>query len=316
MLQAILLLSSSKLLFAFQDVIIKEMSGGYPLHQIMVIRGLASLPLLILIIHLSRGLAAFKGCRAGFHMLRGALMFTAFMAFYLALAEISLTVITALFFTAPFFITLLSIPLLGEQVGLRRFLGIIFGFIGVLIVLRPDTGVDGASFGLMGLLPIVAAFFYACCQLMVRVGNNKDPVSVMTFYAGISFILLGSIVGLLMSFFEPAADADSSTRFLLQAWAMPQSWDWLFLLLTGVTSGIGFMFSSGAYRVEEASKVAPFEYVMIIWVVLLSYFFWSEVPDGYTLLGITIIVSSGIYVLRREKTVHAKSAAYSGLSRR
>jgi len=312
LLQAVLLLASSKLLFAFQDVIIKEMSGGYPLHQIMVIRGLASLPLLLLIIHFTRGLGAISDCRAGFHMLRGALMFTAFMAFYLALAEISLTVITALFFTAPFFITLLSIPLLGERVGLRRFLGIVFGFIGVLIVLRPDT----QGFGLMGLLPIVAAFFYACCQLMVRVGKNKDPVSVMTFYAGISFILLGGFVGLIMSFFEPAADAASSTQFLLQAWAMPQSWDWLFLLLTGVTSGIGFMFSSGAYRVEEASKVAPFEYVMIIWVVLLSYVFWSEVPDGYTLLGIAIIASSGVYVLRREKTVHAKSAAYSGLSRR
>jgi len=314
--QAIGFLASSKLLFAFQDVIIKEMSGGYPVHQIMVIRGLVAVPLILLIIHFSRGLGIIKGCKAGFHMFRGALMFTAFLAFYVALAEISLTVTTALFFTAPFFITLLSIPLLGEKVGMRRFVSIIIGFIGVLIVLRPDTSANGVSVGLMGLLPIVAAFFYALCQLMVRVGKNSDPVSVMTLYASVTFILLGGIVGLILSFVEPAADAPLSTRFLLQHWALPQSWDWLFLLLTGVTSGIGFMLSSSAYRVEEASKVAPFEYVMMIWVVILSYLVWSEIPDLYTVLGVLIIVSSGVYVLKREKTVHAKSAAYSGLSRR
>ena len=310
--QAVGFLASGKLLFAFQDVIIKEMSGAYPVHEIMVIRGLASIPLILLVIHFTRGLAVISGCRASFHMLRGALMFTAFMAFYLALSEISLTVTTALFFTAPFFITLLSIPLLGEKVGIRRYLSIIVGFIGVLIVLRPDIN----GFGWMGLLPIVAAFFYACCQLMVRVGRNTDPVSVMTLYASFAFVGLGATMGLILSNFEPSSNAAISTRFLLQSWSLPQSWDWLFLILTGVTSGFGFMLSTSAYRAEEASKVAPFEYVMMIWVVILSYLVWSEVPDIFTVLGISIIVLSGVYVLKREKTVHAKSAAYTGLTRR
>ncbi len=310
--QAVGFLASGKLLFACQDVIIKEMSSDYPLHEIMVIRGLASIPLILLIIHFTRGLVAIRGCRPGFHLARGTLMFTAFMVFYLALSEISLTVATALFFTAPFFITLLSIPLLGEQVGFRRIFGIVIGFAGVLIVLRPDT--DGL--GLMGILPIIAALFYACCQLMIRVGRNTDPVSVMTLYASIAFVVLGSLTGLVFSNIEPSIDAEVSTRFLLQAWSLPQSWDWLFLILTGVTSGFGFMLTSSAYRSEEASKVAPFEYVMMIWVVILSYLVWSEVPDFFTTLGIFIIVLSGVYVLKREKTVHAKSAAYRGLSRR
>ena len=310
--QAVGFLSAGKLLFALQDVIIKEMSGAYPVHQIIVIRGLLAIPLILMIIHFSRGLSVIKGCRAGFHLFRGVLMFTAFTTFYLALSEISLTIATALFFTAPFFITLLSIPLLGEQVGVRRFMSIIVGFIGVVIVLRPDVN----GFGLMGVLPIVAALFYACCQLMVRVGNNKDPVSVMTLYASIVFAVLGSVMGLVFYYFEPASGADASTSFLLQAWSLPQSWDWLFLIFTGVTSGIGFMLSSSAYRTEEASKVAPFEYIMMLWVVILSYLVWSEIPDPLTCLGVVIIVSSGVYVLRREKTVHAKSAAFAGLTRR
>ena len=312
LIQAIGFLASGKLLFACQDVIIKEMSGAYPLHEIMVIRGLASIPLILLIIHFTRGLGAIRGCNVVFHLARGTLMFTAFMAFYLALSEISLTVATALFFTAPFFITLLSIPLLGEQVGIRRFLGIVIGFAGVLIVLRPDIN----SLGLMGVLPIVAALFYACCQLMVRVGRNTDPVSVMTLYAGIAFVVLGCAAGLVFSAFEPSSDAAISTRFLLQPWSIPKAWDWLFLILTGVTSGFGFMLSTSAYRAEEASKLAPFEYIMMIWVVILSYLVWSEVPDLFTTLGILIIVSSGVYVLRREKAVHAESAAYAGLTRR
>ena len=299
-------------MFALQDVIIKEMSGGYPVHQIIVIRGLVAIPLILLIIHFSRGLSIIKDCKAGFHLFRGVLMFTAFMTYYLALAEISLTVATALFFTAPFFITLLSIPLLGEQVGIRRFMSIIIGFIGVVIVLRPDVN----GFGMMGILPIVAALFYACCQLMVRVGHNQDPVSVMTLYASIVFAVLGSVMGLVLYYFEPASGAAPSTLFLMQAWSLPQSWDWLFLIFTGVTSGIGFMLSTSAYRTEEASRIAPFEYIMMLWVVILSYLVWSEIPDLLTCLGIVIIVSSGVYVLQREKTVHAKSAAFVGLTRR
>ncbi|MFT5502653.1 MAG: S-adenosylmethionine uptake transporter [Gammaproteobacteria bacterium] len=312
LLRAVVFLTTGKLLFALQDVIIKEMSGGYPVHQIVFIRGMVAIPLILLIIHFSRGLVIIKGCKVSFHLFRGALMFTAFMAYYLALSEISLTVATALFFTAPFFITLLSIPMLGEKVGIRRFMSIFIGFIGVLIVLRPDVN----GFGLMGILPIVAALFYACCQLMVRVGNNKDPVSVMTLYASVVFAALGSVTGLVLSQFEPASDAAVSTRFLMQAWSMPQYWDWLFLIFTGVTSGIGFMLSSSAYRAEEASKVAPFEYVMMLWVVILSYLVWSEIPDPLTCLGVVIIVSSGVYVLRREKKVNAKSAAFAGLTRR
>ena len=175
LLQAVAIMTAGKFLFAIQDVIIKEMSAGYPVHQIMTIRGLVAIPLLLLLIHFSSGLKILKQHRPLLHLIRGALMLIAFTLFYVALAGTSLTTATALFFTAPFFITLLSIPLLGEQVGVRRFVSITIGFIGVLIVLRPDT----ESFNLFELLPIAAALFYACCQLMVRVAKMTDPPAVM-----------------------------------------------------------------------------------------------------------------------------------------
>ena len=312
MLRAVAILAAGKLLFAIQDVIIKEMSGDYPVHQIMAIRGLVAIPILLLLIHFRGGLGMLRRHRPALHLLRGALMLTAFMCFYVALAGTSLTTATALFFTAPFFITLLSIPLLGEQVGLRRFASIGVGFAGVLIVLRPDT----ADFSYYDLLPILAALFYSACQLMVRVAKMTEPPALMSLYASVAFVVLGSLSGLALSNFDFAVDADASAQFLLRAWSLPDAADLLLLAMTGLTSALGFMCSSNAYQREQASRISPFEYVMIVWVTLLSYLVWSELPDAMTLLGIAMIVTSGIYVIRREGSIEAKPIAWSGLTRR
>ncbi len=312
LLQAVAIMACGKLLFAVQDVIIKEMSGTYPIHEIMTIRGLVAILLLLILIHFSIRLSSLRLHHPGYHVLRGLLMFVAFMAFYTALAEISLTMATALFFTAPFFITLLSIPLLGERVGLRRFLGILTGFVGVLVVLRPDT----EQFSLVALLPIMAAFFYALCQVLVRYARMTAPASIMSLYASIAFALLAPIMGWVLSGADPLQAATPSEKTMLLPWSMPGPFDTMLLTFTGLTSALGFMFMSHAYKNAQASRLAPFEYVMIIWVTLLSYLVWAEVPDLATISGIAIIVLSGIYVLRREEKSGEKPIAYTGLTRR
>ncbi|MCP4333883.1 MAG: DMT family transporter [Gammaproteobacteria bacterium] len=311
LLQAVAIMAAGKFLFAIQDVIIKEMSGGYPVHQIVAIRGLVAIPLLLILIHFKGGLGLLRQYRPALHLLRGALMLIAFMFFYVALAGTSLTTATALFFTAPFFITLLSIPLLGEVVGIRRFASIGVGFVGVLIVLRPTA----ESFSYFDLLPIVAALFYAVCQLIVRVAKMTDPPAVMSLYASVAFFMLGGLFGFGFSAFDAAPNADVSTQFLLRPWSIPGLYDLLLLMLTGFTSALGFMCSSNAYQREQASRIAPFEYVMIIWVTLLSYLVWAETPDIMTLFGIAMIVASGIYVIRREASVEPRPIAYAGLRR-
>ena len=288
------------------------MSGGYPVHQIVSIRGLVAIPVLLLLLYFTNGLGRLRSHRATLHLIRGALMFFAFLAFYIALSDISLTLATALFFTAPFFITLLSIPLLGEQVGVKRFVGILVGFIGVLVILRPTTD----TFSLTALLPIMAAFFYACCQIMVRFYKMTAPSSIMSLYASVSFLVLGCLAGWIFSGITAEADADATTVFLLRPWSMPSPIDLLLLIFTGITSAIGFMTSSKAYQLEQASSVAPFEYVMIVWVTILSYLFWGEIPGLQTTIGLLLIIGSGVYVLRREKEKQKRPMAYSGLTRR
>ena len=312
LLRAVAILAAGKLLFAIQDVIIKEMSGAYPVHEIMTIRGAVAIPLLLLLIHFSGGLGLLRHHRPGLHLLRGALMLTAFMCFYVALAGTSLTTASALFFTAPFFITLMSIPLLGERVGVRRFLGIGIGFAGVLVVLRPDS----SGLGWYDLLPVLAAFFYACCQIMVRVAKMTEPPALMSLYASVAFTVLGALSGLLLSAHDVPPGADVSLQFLLRPWSLPDAGDALLLMLTGLTSALGFMCTSNAYQREQASRVSPFEYVMIVWVVVLSFLVWAEIPDALTLLGTGMIIVSGIYVIRREGRLDTRPVAYSGLTRR
>lgn len=312
LLQGVAVMAGGKFLFAIQDVIIKEMSGAYPIHEIMTIRGLVAVVLLLILIHYSIRLRSLTMHHPGYHVLRGLLMFMAFMAFYVALAEISLTTATALFFTAPFFITLLSIPMLGERVGIRRIISILTGFIGVLIVLRPDTD----EFSLVALLPVMAAFLYALCQVLVRFARLTAPASIMSLYASLAFAVLAPIIGWVLSGSDPLQASAASEKTMMLAWALPGGTDMILLTFTGVTSALGFMFMSYAYKNIRASRLAPFEYVMIIWVTLLSYLVWAEVPDLETMTGIAIIILSGIYVLRREDRSGEKPIAYTGLTRR
>jgi drug/metabolite transporter (DMT)-like permease len=123
-------------------------------------------------------------------------------------------------------------------------------------------------------------------------------------------------MGWLLSGADPLQAATPSEKTMLLPWSTPNPLDMMLLTFTGLTSALGFMFMSYAYKNAQASRLAPFEYVMIIWVTVLSYLVWTEIPDLATMSGIAIIVLSGIYVLRREEKSGEKPIAYTGLTRR
>ena len=138
----------------------------------------------------------------------------------------------------------------------------------------------------------------------------------MSLYAALAFVVLGPSVGLVIPALIPNTFDGAGGATLFLPWRLPQGSDLWWLMATGLTSAFGFMCSSHAFQREEASRIAPFEYVMIIWVTLLSFIVWGELPDSQTLFGISIIVLSGIYVLRREGSRESRPLAYTGLTRR
>lgn len=305
------LLISSKFIFSFQDVIIKLLSGTFPVHQLVFVRGVIGLPILLLFIHYDGGLGGLKTKRPWFHFLRGSAMFGAFIFYYLAISKIALTTGIALFFMAPLFITALSIPILGEKVGAQRWAGVAFGFLGVLIMLRP--GLDG--FEPAAMLALASAFFYAASQVAARKAGATESATVMSFYANMAYILIGGAMWFGFSFAEPPGPNSPVLAFLTRPWAIPTLLEAAMMGIIGVIAAVGFSIGTQAYRLGEANRLAPVEYTTLIWATILSAIVWSHVPDAWTLAGATVIMGAGIFVLSREHRVQTKPFSKRGIFR-
>jgi drug/metabolite transporter (DMT)-like permease len=310
-LRGIMFLCAGVFIFSFQDIIIKLLSSTYPVHQIVFIRGFLALPLLLIIVHHDSGLETLKTKKPVLHVLRSLAMFCAYLFFYLAAAAVPLTTAVALFFTAPLMITALSIVVLGEKVGWRRWAGVIVGFVGVLIILRPGL----ADIEPAGLFSLAAALAYTLAQLIARRLGVTDSASVMAFYSMLAFTYLGAGMGFVLGTWGPGAGGGDASDFLLRGWVMPGGLELAMLITVGVISAMGFYLLSQAYRLGEANTVAPFEFTSMIWAMILSFAFLASVPDMYTFIGAAIVGGAGIYVLRREGIKRRKPLAARGILR-
>ncbi len=286
-----------------QDVLIKQLSGDYPLHQIVFVRSVVGIVFSFVLVWWEGGPAVLRTDKPGLHLLRALLVVVANMTFFAALAVMPLAEATALFFVAPLFITLLSIPLLGERVGPRRALAVVAGFIGVLLMLGPGLrGGEGGVHVATALLPIVAALAYALMQMLTRRLGVTAKASAMAVYIQGTFILVGLGFWLFAGDGRYAADSgNQSVQFLLRAWRWPVGDDAYLFLGCGVASGIIAFSLSQAYRLAAAATVAPFEYVALPLAVFWGWLMWSELPDAWASAGILLIMGSGVYVFLRER---------------
>ncbi|HVI90768.1 MAG TPA: DMT family transporter [Dongiaceae bacterium] len=289
---AILSLCGGVLIFSLQDVIIKLLSGGYPVHEVVMIRCLSALPILLFMVHRQAGLAAIVTGPVKALVWRGMFLVVSYSAYYLAFPVMKLADIVALYFTVPIFVTALAGPFLGEKIGWQRWAATLVGFAGVVVMLRPG----GSVFNLVALMPVVSAMGYGAAQLMARGLAARTPAIVMSFYQNLMFLLAAGIMAL---FFGRgvAHDANGVLDFLLRAWVTPSWRDLLLLAACGPISAIGMTLLSQAYRMAEANFVASFEYSGLIWATLWGFFIFGEVPDQTMILGAALIVGAGLYML-------------------
>lgn len=285
------------------DMLIKKLSGDYPLHEMIFVRSTVALAFSLVLVQVEGGWRILRTDRPWLHLLRGLLVVCANMTYFTALAVLPLAEAAALFFVMPLFITLLSVPLLGEKVGPWRLGAVLVGFGGVLLMLRP-AGVDGGAdvHRVTLLLPILAAFFYACMQIMTRRLGVASKASAMAVYIQSTFIVVS------LGFFVLAGDGrhadgveNESLRFLLRAWRWPEPGDlWLFVGLGAVSAVIGYALSQ-AYRSAEAALVAPFEYAALPLAIFWGWLIWGELPGPWVSAGILLIVGAGLVVFLRER---------------
>ena len=248
----ILLICLGVTAISVNDMLIKLLSGGYPLHQIVFVRSAVGLIFSFALLRYEGGLRLLRTSTPLLHLLRGLLVVGANMTFYAAVAVMPLAQATALFFVAPLFITLLAIPLLGEKVGPLRLGAVLVGFAGVAVMQRPWEGGD-AGLGPVLLLPVAAALLYASMQVLTRRLGVTTRASALAVYIQMTFLLVS------LGFFLVAGDGrfapgpeKESLNFLLRAWILPPVSDWPVFAAIGLAAGgIGYCLSA-AYRLADA----------------------------------------------------------------
>lgn len=284
--RAILLVLSAALLFSGVGACIKALEGGVPLAMVVLFRSFFALPVMIPILLANGGLRALRTTQPGWHALRTGFGLVGMAGAFHGYATLPLATVTALGFTMPLFLTLLSIPLLGERVGMRRFAAVLAGFVGVLAILRP--GMDGPGTWFDHGFVLLAALSWALAMITIRrMGGTGEPGAAIVLW----FAIGASTVAML---------------FALPVWIWPSATQWLLLVGAGLTAGIAQLFMTEAYRRGDTTIIAPFEYSAIIWTGILGVVIWSEAPDIFDALGIMILVGCGLYIWHREVTLGLK----------
>jgi len=285
------------------DMLIKRLSGEYPLHELVFVRSAIGIMFSLILVQFEGGFHILRTPTPFLHALRGILIVISNLTYFTALAVISLAEAMAVFFVAPLFITLLAIPVLGEKVGPWRLGAVTAGLVGVVIMLRPWESAELAPYNrLILLLPVVAAFTYAFNQVLTRRLGVSSKASAMAVYIQAMFILASAL------FFAIAGDGryaegvdNASIQFLFRAWIWPEGTDtWLFAGL-GLNSAIIGYALSAAYRLADAGTIAPFEYVGMPLAVFWGWAMFGVLPDWVVLTGVALIIGAGAVVFIRER---------------
>ncbi len=291
------------LAISVNDMLIKELSGAYPLHELVFLRSAIALGFSVFLIHMEGGWRILKTRRPVLHAIRGLLIVVANMSYFAALAAMPLADATALFFVAPLFITLLSIPVLGEKVGVMRFGAVCIGFAGVVLMQRPWADAESLQASrLVLLLPVLAALTYALNQIMTRKLGMESKASALSVYIHLSFLAvsLGFFIIAGDGRFAAYYDGDPSMQFLLRAWIWPEATDrWIIFGMGANAAIIGYCLSQ-AYRLTDAATVAPFEYAGLPLAVFWGWVIFGEFPASEVWAGMALIIASGLFVFLRE----------------
>lgn len=287
----------ASLAFTQHDMAIKVLSEEYSLYQIIFTRSVIAMALLLgVFMPLAGGYRHLRTAFPGRHALRGILVVSSNMAFYLALSSIPLADATAIFFASPLIIAVFSVVFLGEKVGWHRWGAILAGLIGVIIMIRPGSD----SFTPIALLPLLAATAYAAMQTMTRRMGVSDSALTLSFYAQAVFLAFSSGFGLTFGDGSLDPGGEGTMNFLLRSWIWPQWDDVPLFALAGLGTALGGWMIAQAYRTCEAALVAPLEYVAMPMAIFWGVLVFQQWPDRNSWVGIGLILAAGLYMVYRE----------------
>lgn len=283
-MRAALAMLAAIAVFSLMDAGLKQLSLHYPPFQVAALRGASSLPFVLVWAMASTGLLPLLRVRWPLHLLRGVLGVLMMAGFAYGLKRLPLTTAYSIVFVAPLLIAALSVPLLGERVGPRRWTAIAIGMLGVLVLLRPggEGMVSAAALALLG-----AAAMYALAAITVRILSRTDSTQSMVFWLMAMMAAGGALLA-------------------APGWVAVAPQHLWIIASVGAAGALGQYLITEAFRMGEASLVAPIEYTALVWGVLLDVTLWGVLPGAGTWIGAAIIIASGLYLIRRER-IHVEA---------
>ena len=295
--KGILYILLAMMVFSVQDGIMKHIYNFVSLYEVYLVRTVISFVLILTFLILTKKPIVFKSKYPVLTFFRVILFFFGFSSFYISLTVLPLGTATALFFVTPFLITIFAHFFLKEEIGMRRWSAVVVGFIGVYITLNPDFN----DFNYLSLLPILCAFCYSLSMIIIKKTSDKDSVYTQTFTFYIGAIILSIIFYFIIGDGQYNTSDHPASQFIFREWFVDFKSNILLMSITGITATVAFLFLFTAYSIASPSVISPFEYSILFWSPLIGWLYFDEIPTLSTVVGILIIVSSGIYIFIREK---------------
>ena len=265
--------------FSLMDVLVKW-SDAYPVGQVLFFRGFCGIIPILFLIPKDRFLDFYKTTRSFLHFKRCLSGLIALVSIFIALRNLPLATVVSISFAAPIFTTIFSIFLLNEKVGLYRWLAVLVGFIGIIVITEPGL----SSLNFYYIYPIIFCLGLSYVAIAIRKLSTTEPVWLISFFFSFSIAILG-----LLSLF--------------QGWVMPNLLDLFLLSMVGILGGLANLWLSQSYKYSEVSLVTPLKYLALVFAIIFGYFIWSEVPTLKTLMGALLVIVSSFIIFRREMTL-------------
>ena len=262
--------------FSLMDVIVKW-SDDYPVGQVLFFRGFFGIIPILFLIPKDRYIDFYKTTRPMLHLKRCLAGLIALVAIFIALRNLPLATVVSISFAAPIFTTIFSIFMLNEKVGFYRWLAVIVGFVGIVIISEPGF----SSLNFYYIYPIIFCLGLSYVAIAIRKLSSTEPVWLISFFFSFSIMIL--------SFFS-----------FYQNWILPSFIDLFLLAMIGILGGLANLWLSQSYKFSEVSLVTPLKYLALIFAIIFGYFIWDEIPTLKTLLGAALVILSSFIIFRRE----------------
>ncbi len=273
------------------DAVVKLTSNTFVLWQIFVVRSIIAIPCLLIFMRVGTQMSLHLPVSLWWTVLRSFLLVAMWVSYYIALPKLSLSVAAAAYYTLPIFITLFSAAIVCKQINRTGWIAVLLGFVGVLLILQPNT----TDFNWYAFLPLLSAILYALAMILTRTKCRAEHPLLLSLSLNFAFVIVGSVAALVIT----TLPGESRTGFLLAQWSSMHTKEWFAMVLLAIVLLIGSIGAAVAYQNGPSSTIGIFDFAYVGFAVLWSVLLFSDVPDVISIVGIVLIVIAGILSLWR-----------------